>query len=219
MNWLKGMNCILFKSGRTGVSIFIGVVGLRSALVLTGVLTLICSGNRTLVFGQESAKTEVTVKIPNAPNHEFDYAEVTANGQTIRVQPGKVAPFNIAVGKGEVLSIQTRLVHTGFGVKTLNRSDTLNGSGHANYSWELSGGGIFEQWPMVTFVGSVRLDVWIDGAVMGTTEISKGVAPGREHTFEWKNGDLMVCTNKMILPANVTRTYSCNAATKKIEQQ
>jgi len=219
VNYLTGLNVLLVKCDRTGICISKGAAILRTTILLLGSFAVTSSMNFEPVFGQESAQTEVTVKIPNAPNHEFDFAIVTVNDRTIRVQPGGLARFNVPSGRGAVLSIQAHIVHTGFGVKTWNHSDTLNGSGYADYSWDLFGGGIFEQWPAVTFEGTVHLDVWIDGAVMGTTEISKGVAPERQHTFEWKNGDSTVCTNKITLPPNVTRIYSCNAATKMIEQK
>lgn len=168
---------------------------------------------------QESQPTEAFVKIPAAPNHEFDYAEVQLNGLSAKTAPGENAQFRFNAKPGDTLSVSIRLLRSGSDTpfKEWHRQEQLNGSGHVEYTAILNGVGFFSQWPLVILKGSVPLDVWIDHAVTGTTNLSKGIAPDQEHTFEWKDGPNTVCSRKTALPANVTRTWNCNAVTGTVE--
>ena len=46
--------------------------------------------------GQDRPHTDTLVKIPAAPNHEFDYAQVMVDGFTRKVYPGDDAHFALA---------------------------------------------------------------------------------------------------------------------------
>jgi hypothetical protein len=168
---------------------------------------------------QEGELTEAIVRIPAAPNHEFDYAEVQVNGMEAKTGPGEETLFRLAAKRGDTLKVDIRLLLSASPapVKEWHRTEELNGSGHVLYTAVLNGAGYFTQWPLVVLKGSVPLDVWIDHSVSGTTELSKGIAPGQEHTFEWKDGQFTVCSRKISLPANVTRTWTCNAATGSVD--
>jgi hypothetical protein len=167
--------------------------------------------------GQDRPHTDTLVKIPAAPNHEFDYAQVMVDGFTRKVYPGDDAHFELAAGLGDQVSVKVTLVRSGFGEKEWDKNAVLNGSGHVDYIAALTGTGIFSQWPLVTFTASAHLDVWIDNALARTTDFSKGLAPDRDHRVEWRNGNSKVCTTTINVPVNVTRSYKCNSVTGKIE--
>jgi len=159
------------------------------------------------------------VKVPPVTAaHEFDRAEVSVNGQRQIASPGSAAHFDLPAKAGDTVQVQVRLVSPGFGVKQWEQSIQLSGSGHVDYVATLTGNGVFGQWPLVVFKGSIPLDVWVDRTIKGTTEVSKGISPDDGHIFEWKSGDSVVCRCEVSLPVNVRRTYRCNATTKKVEQ-
>jgi hypothetical protein len=167
----------------------------------------------------QEAQTQVVVKVPPVTAaHEFDRAEVSVNGQRQIASPGSAAHFDLPAKAGDTVQVQVRLVSPGFGVKQWEQSIQLSGSGHVDYVATLTGNGVFGQWPLVVFKGSIPLDVWVDRTIKGTTEVSKGISPDDGHIFEWKSGDSVVCRCEVSLPVNVRRTYRCNATTKKVEQ-
>jgi hypothetical protein len=176
-----------------------------------------------LSLAAQEPGTEVMVKIPSAPSSSFTEARVTVNGKTQTASPGASAVFNVPAKAGDNVSVEITLVRKReFGstdIKRWRQNTRLNGSGHLDYYADIQGTGFFGQWPLVDFQGSVPLDVLIDGSIEGTTEMSKGVHPDEAHTFKWRNGTSDVCSKEVALPVNVTRTYLCDAATKKVTER
>jgi hypothetical protein len=131
------------------------------------------------------------------------------------------AIFDLPLKAGDNVNVGVKLGHKYLQVPTKewNQSIQLNGSGPLEYVANFQGSGSFGQWPLVDFQGSVALDVFIDGDVTGTTEMSKGVRPEQSHTFESKNSASSVCSMQVSLPLNVRRTYLCDAATRKIKEK
>jgi len=188
---------------------------------LFAIFILQVGGAATRVTGQgippDPHRTDALVTVPAASHHEFDYAMVTVNGATEKLEPGGQGDFAVSAGAGDQVNVSVELVKTGFSEKQWQISSTLNGSGHVDYVADLKGAGIFAQWPLVTFTGTSHLDVWIDGSLIKTTDFSKGLAPNRDHAIEWKDGASTKCSSKINIPANVVRTYKCNSETRKVE--
>lgn len=135
--------------------------------------------------------------------------ECHAGGSSFTVTTNSSGEGSVTLSAtGQTLSIICRRI----GYRPAHLVVELNGSGYV--SWNVATGEA-KQWPVVTWSSTgARLDVFMNGSSLGTTEAKRGVQPETNHRFEWRKvGGSTTCSTSASLPWNVTRKYTCNADT------
>jgi hypothetical protein len=137
-------------------------------------------------------------------------------GEARRIQLGAdhTATTMLPASNEKTLTLAIESHQAGGETHAWSKTIELNGSGNLVYVLNLDGSGKMGQWPAVTWDGTgPRMDVLVNGTVVGSTRMTRGIEPDREQVFVWRQGDSKKCEKKISLPMNTKRSYVCNPAT------
>ena len=93
----------------------------------------------------------------------------------------------------------------------------FNGSGFVLYDLKEGQLGFARQWPAVTWKSTKNvLDLYMNGEAKGSTDLTRGIEPEKNHRFVWKFNSEIICDTTLSLPYNVKRTCTCDEEKKKV---
>jgi len=170
------------------------------------------------VFAQEPS-TRLVINGKALPGATEVRVRVVGQELVLLLSPDRTATTRIPVVEGPVsLTIETR--QTGYGTHKWAKTIELNGSGNLEYVLNPDGTGSMGQWPAVVWdAAGGQFDVLVNGTVLGSTRIKRGVEPNRTHLFVWQQQGARKCEKQVSLPMNVKRSYVCDPATGVVSEQ
>lgn len=164
-------------------------------------------------LGSFCQNTEVIVKLPKDFSNTGATLTLKLDADVYHtvVSSGGIAKFVIPVFTSDkTISIEYSFV--GFVSKNWQASYKLIGSDKAEIVLKEAGGLLFKQWPKAEFESSTsKMDIKIDGKLIGNTFCSKTLEPDSEHTIEWIKDGNVACKKSVTLTYNQKRRYTCNS--------